>query len=199
MQDAVTIGAFNGAGAVAKKFEVDAGKRFAADRVGHIIQHLLFEGLFNDNRIGHPDNDAGDVAVLHAGRDQVCTGCFEGIGELNRDVPIPVSLIGVQIQLPAGHLLADILGLIFIHDAPADIVKIDALPVQPPVFSADIVFYILEQPLDPDAVGAERHTTAVAKAIFNPGRRAGRLHAAGFKNTPVLGDLIDALLGGSAI
>ena len=86
--------------------------------------------------------------------------------------------------------------LIFLHDAPADVVDVHFLPVQSPRPGANIGLYIFKQPVNADAVGAELDTLAVAESIFNAGCGARGLRASGVQIRPSFWyDLIDMFLG----
>ncbi len=196
---AIALGSFNSPGAVAEKINFHPRKGFAAERVGHIVEHLLFKRFFNDYRVGHPDDNAGAVALRHLGYHQISAGRFEGIREPDRYVPVPVAFIGIKLHLPGRDPFADIAALIFMHDPPADIVQVYFLPVQSAGLGADIGFDICKKATDPDAVGDKFHLAAVAEAVFNAGGCARRLNTGGFKYTPVFGDLVNTLLGGGAI
>ena len=169
MNHAIALGSFNAFGAVAEKINVHPRKGFAGDRIGNIIEHLLFKRFFYDYRVGNPDDNAGTVALRHPGHHQIRPGNFQGIREFDGYVPVPVTFVGIKFQLPGRHLLADIAGLIFMHDAPANIVKVYFLPIQSPGLRADIGFDIFKESVDPDAISDKLHLAAVAESIFNAG------------------------------
>ena len=169
MNHAIALGSFNAFGAVAEKINVHPRKGFAGDRIGNIIEHLLFKRFFNDDRVGHPDDNAGAVALRHPGHHQIRPGRFEGIREVDGYVPVPVTFVGIKFQLPGRHLLADIAGLIFVHDAPADIVQVYFLPLQFPGLRANMGFDIFKESVDLDAISNKLHLAAVAESVFNAG------------------------------
>ena len=195
VNDAIFIAAFDVLSPEAEKVDAHPCKRPAADGIGHKVKHPVFKRLLDNRRVTDPDNNAGDITLLHPGFHQIRAGCFQGIRKCDRHAAIPVPLVGVQIQLPGSHLLADIFGLVFMDDAPADVGDIDFLPVQSPEPGADIGSDVFKESIDPDFTRTELRPAAVAKSIFNSGSRARGLRARGLKYTPVFSDLIDVLLG----
>ena len=150
----------------------------------------MIEWLFDEGGVANPDNYAGGVAVANFADQQIGAGLIQRFGKFDGDTPIPVSIIRVQLQIPIRHLLADVFGLVFMDQAPADIVDPDSVAVQAPGIGPEIGFYITKQPVDPDTVGLKIDFRTIAISILDRWHAAGRLGADGFKNAPVIGDLV---------
>ena len=144
-ENLIAIFAFELFGAVAEKFNFGAVQGFAGDGIGGIIQNLPVEGLFYEGCVADPDNDAGSIAVADLSGQQIGSGLIQRLGKINGDSPVPVSFIRLQFQIPFSCLGADVAGLTFLHQAPADVVDAGFVPVQTPWAGADIVFNIFKQ------------------------------------------------------
>ena len=115
----------------------------------------------HDCGVRDPKNDAGGVSAVHAGGDQICAGRFDR--HINFHPPIEVFGERLQIHVPLRRLLDEVLLLVLLNEAIAEIVDIDRLPVELSRMSGDRRLDIVEQLFDIDLLGIKRHLLAVAE------------------------------------
>ena len=59
---------------IAEELDVRVLDRLAGRRVADVVEGLVDQRLFEDGRVGHPDNDVAHVAVGHFGHEQIRAG-----------------------------------------------------------------------------------------------------------------------------
>ena len=148
----------------------------------------------HQRRVTDPEDNATDVAAGHPRRQQVGPGLFQG--RFQSDQPVEVSGSGRELMGPGGDPLADVLLLVLLNQAVANVLNVDRVVVDPPRLAFDISLDVGQQLVDPDRERLELQFAAVAEAVVDRGGGAGRSDHGAFEPAPASDDLVESLVAG---
>ena len=162
------------------------------DGVRHIIERLAVELLLGDDRVGHPQDDAADVAARQLGRHQVRARLLERRGD--RDAVVDVIRARRQIEVPGGDPRPDILQLVLLHEPLADVGDVDLVPIELVRAALEIGLHVGKELVDVDLPRLERDLLRIAEAKFDRRPFARRLRLDVIEAAPVADDLVEPVL-----
>ncbi len=116
-----------------------------------------------------------------------------GLVQRRGDGDAVIDVVGprLEVQVPGGDLVAEVLLLVLLDQAIADVADVDRVPVELAGAALEIGLHVVEQFVDLDGVGLEGDLVAVAEAEIDDGVLAGRLRLARLEAAPVADDLVE--------
>ena len=159
---------------ISEDIQAGLAHRFSREGIGDEILHFAAIHLPDDDRIRHPQQHSGEIAIRHLCLQKISATRLQRRGDLHACVQ--VSIARLKLQIPLCHFLADIFLLPLLKDLITDILRLHALPVQSLGITLQIGFRVLQQLLKIHPAGTETHLRPIAKNIANLRALPGGLH-----------------------